>query len=144
MHIDRELVQSDAQALTVTANSTDVLDLSSAADIGRSSVPLRARCQVDTTFTSGGATTLQAQLVCSAASDLSTPTVLFDTGAIAKAALVAGFIIADVVIPRTSKQYLGWIYTVATGPFTAGNVSSFLVDSTETPQADRILGNTGL
>lgn len=144
MHLDRELMASDAQAITVTANSTDVIDLYNTVDVGRASIPMRCRVQVDTAFTAGGAATLQAQLVLSAAAALSAPEVLFDTTAIGKATLVAGYIMMDIVLPQTDLQYLGWIYTVAAGPMTAGALSAFLVTDTETPQARRVLGNTGL
>lgn len=141
MILDAQLLLSDSTALTVTANSANVVDLISTADISRSYVGFRARAQVDVTFTAAGAATLQTQLVTSAAAALTSPTILFDTGAVAKATLVAGYIVMDVVIPQTTQRFLGIIYTVATGPMTAGNITAALVSSTETPIPNRIVGN---
>lgn len=139
MITDAQLRFSDAQAITVTANSTNVIDLTTNADIARGA-PLRFQCEVTTAFTAGGAATLQVQLVTSAAAALTSPTVLRDTGALAVAGLTAGLIIFDGVIPRTALRYIGVIYTVATGPMTAGAVFAGIVEDTETAIADRIVG----
>lgn len=147
MHIDRELVQEDGAALTVTRVSADVLDLLVSQDISRGGYQFRARAQVRTAFTAGGAGTLVVELIQSAAADLSAPDVLASANGgapIALAGLTAGAILLDTPLPRTSKRYLGWRFTVATGPMTAGAIDAFLVDTTETPTADRKLGNTGL
>lgn len=140
MIADRQLTFSDAQAITVTANSTDTIDLIGAYDLSHG-FPLRARINVETAFTAAGAATLQAQLVTSAAAALSAPTVLYDTTAIGKATLVAGYILMDVVVPQTAQRYLGVVYTVATGPMTAGAVMGELLLDTETPIPRRIVGN---
>lgn len=146
---DRQLTPSVAQAVTVTAFSTDVVDLASNADIGRSSnggSGLRAFSKVDTAFTAGGAGTLLVELVQSANADLSTPDVLAQSNGgtpFALAALIQGATLMDIAIPRTSKRYLGFRYTVATGPMTAGAVTSSFPISSSTPQADRPLGVTG-
>lgn len=143
MITDRELSFSTAQAVTVTANSTDVVDLGVAHDIARGQ-NLRVRVQVDTTFTAGGAATLTIALVTSAAAALSSPTTVYTTAAIPVASLVAGYVAIDTVIGTTSGRYLGIIYTVATGPMTAGAISASVVLDTESTQAARIVGNTGL
>jgi len=132
MIIDRENVFSSVQAITVTANSTDVIDFATARNIARG-VPVRCRIQVDTTFTAAGAATLTAALVSSAAAALSSPTTLLTTAAIPVATLVAGYIILDAVVPFTEHRYVGVIYTVATGPMTAGALSAMLLMDTETP-----------
>lgn len=145
MIIDKQLLLSDAQAITSTADSTNSIDLATVTDISRGH-PLRARVQVDTALTdSGSDATLTIDLVCSADSGLGTPTTLFTTGALAfAAASPAGAILMDVVIPRTSLRYLGIIYTVASGPFTAGNVTAAVLLDTETPVAARSSNfNTG-
>lgn len=136
MITDRELMCSIDQAITGDANSTDVIDTSIARDLGRGH-PMRVRAQVTTTFTSGGAGTLNIQFVESAAAALTSPNVLLQTGALALATLVAGYIALDAVLPRTSLQYLGFIYDNGTAVFTAGKVTAGLVEATETPMADR-------
>lgn len=134
MILDKQLVLSDAQAITSTANSTNVIDLATIADISRGE-PLRFRVQVDTAFTDTSSdATLTIALVCSADTSLGTPTTLYTTGAVAFASMsAAGTILVDVVIPRTSLRYLGVIYTVASGPFTAGNLTAAVLLNTETP-----------
>ena len=134
MIIDKQLLLSDAQAITATANSTNVIDLASITDISRGE-PLRFRVQVDTAFTdSGSDSTIVVALVCSADTALGTPTTLYATAAITGATgALAGAILADVVIPRTSLRYLGAIYTVAGGSFSTGNLTAAVLLDTETP-----------
>lgn len=146
MITDAQLMFDDAAAVTVDRNSTNVIDLLTTADISRG-VPMRFYCAVHTTFNSAGdAATLRVQLVQSAASDLSSPDVLWDSGStvIPEATLVAGYVIADVAVPATSKRYLGVKYDNATEAFTAGKVTAELLVDTPTPQDRRVLGNTGL
>ena len=147
MIMDRQIAPSTAQAVTVTAFSTDVIDLAVAnRDLGRSE-PLRAISTVDTAFTAAGAGTLLVELVESANADLSSPTVLFAANGgtpFALAALVpGGNRLMDIKIPTTTKRYLGFRYTVATGPMTAGAVSSSIVMDTPSPIATRPYGVTG-
>lgn len=138
MITDRENMFSVNQAVTTGATAgTDVIDLSVNNDLSRGG-PIRATAQVRTAFTSGGSGTLRTKLVESAAADLSNPTTLWEApAAVAVASLVAGHKLMDVVLPRTSKRYLGVIYTVATADMTAGNIDAGLVLNTETPIADR-------
>ena len=143
MITDAQLRFSDAQAITVTTNSTNVIDLTTNADIARG-LPLRFQTEVLTAFTAGGAATLQVQLVTSASPSLSSPTILRDSGAMALASLTAGTIIFDGVVPRTALRYIGVIYTVATGPMTAGTVFGGIVEDTETVLSDRLVGVTYL
>lgn len=145
MITDAELRFSNAQAITTGAtNSTNVIDLATTADISRSGGPLRCVVEVTTTFTSGGSGTLQFQLVQSASPTLSSPDVLFDSTALAKTVLIAGYRPFDFLVPPTSKRYLGIIYTVAVADMTTGAVFAGLVENTETAQASRIIGNTSL
>lgn len=144
MITDAQLRFSSAQAITTGAvNSTNVVDLTTADDIARG-LPMRAKATVGTTFTSGGAGTLQAQLVTSTAAALTSPTVLFDTGAVALGTLVAGYDLFDIVVPKTAKRYIGIVYTEGTADMTAGTVNAGLVVDTESAQAARIVGNTAL
>ena len=144
MITDRELIVSLNQSLAVAAGttaSTDSIDLTTGADISRGGVPIRARSQVTVAF--AGGTSVQAQLVESDSSNLSSPTVLYSGPVLADAAALAGAILADVTIPRTAKRYIGFQY-VTLGVHTAGQVTSEFVLDTETPLADRRVGYTGL
>jgi hypothetical protein len=127
MILDAQAMFSEAQAITSTANSTNVYDLAVARDIGAGTVPYLV-LQVDTAFTASGSATLDIQFVASAATGLTSPTVIWDSGAIGKATLVAGYRL-QIPVPRLPSgvaplRYLGLIYTVATGPMTAGAITA--------------------
>ena len=124
------------QAVTVTANSTNVIDLSLARDVGEGE-DLYVSFSVGTAFTAAGAATLTPTVVVSAADTLTTPTTLGTGGTIAVASLVAGYTFVIRVNPQLfyssttnsslGLRYLGVIYTVATGPMTAGTITADVV-----------------
>lgn len=137
------LAQSVA-SVVATIVSTDSIDLLSAKNnIGRSGHALRAIALVSTTVTSAGAATLQAQLIESANSNLSSPTVLASGPVTALAALVAGAELLDVPVPDTAKRYLGFQYVVAGATTTAGAVTAGIVGGTDR-RANEIPMETGL
>jgi len=124
------------QAVTATANSTNVVDLSLARDIGEGD-DVYVSFSVGTAFTAAGAATLTPTVVVSAADTLTTPTTLGTGGTIAVASLVAGYTFVIRVNPQLfyssttnsslGLRYLGVIYTVATGPMTAGTITADVV-----------------
>ena len=117
------------QAVTTTANSTNVVDLSLARDVGEGE-DLYVQFTVGTAFTAGGAATLTPTVVVSAADSLTTPTTIATAGTIAVATLVAGYSFAvrlNPLIASLGLRYLGAIYTVATGPMTAGTITADIV-----------------
>ena len=124
------------QAVTATANSTNVIDLSLARDIGEGD-DIYVSFSVGTAFTAAGAATLTLTVVVSAADTLPTPTTLGTGGTIAVASLVAGYTFVIRVNPQLfyssttnsslGLRYLGVIYTVATGPMTAGTITADVV-----------------
>ncbi|WHZ42196.1 hypothetical protein QNM34_07935 [Rahnella bonaserana] len=121
MILDKLLMFSEAQAVTATAASTDVIDLSpmkgTKRDIGVGE-PLEFWATVNTTATAGGAATLNVQLQTSA--DNSTWVTLYDSGTLALASLTAGKRILSTKVPAGVLKYLRVNYVVATGPLTAG------------------------
>lgn len=145
-----------ATAITSTADSTNILDMAMTgvpadplgSDLGVGlDMIVRICCQ--TTFTAAGAATLTIALKAAPDSSGSPGTyiILAQTDAIPKASLVAGAII-DIKIPVLPPQgetgglyepaakvprFYKLTYTVATGPFTAGTVESFIC----TANADR-------
>jgi hypothetical protein len=129
MILDSTNLFSNQQAVTTTATSSNVIDLSAARDLGAG---------YDTNFfivvtqdaTASGAATVQFALVAADSADLATnPVVLMQSDAIGKAALTSGTQVLRTAVPvsRTAgKRYLGVSYTVATGPLTAGKFTAGL------------------
>lgn len=131
--IDALMQFSSAQAITATAVSTNTYDLGVARDVGPGE-DLYFNTTIDTTFTAGGAGTLQIQVISSAAANLSSPTVLIETPALALAQLTAGRAPITIRMPRSllttqpiGQRYIGLQYTVATGPMTAGALTTNMV-----------------
>lgn len=134
MFIDSLLEFSDAQAVTATAISTNVVDLGPVADnvtrdIGTGEDMYLVVVTNTTATDSGSDATLAVTLESDSTVDLATsPTTHFSTGALAFAAYAtAGTVVAAVKLPAGSyEQYLGVRYTVASGPLTAGKFDAFL------------------
>lgn len=137
MLLDKQAMFSEAQSVAgtnATTVSTNSYDLGAAqtlpsagggtvpSDVGKASPPIFAEV---TTAASGG-TSVEAQLIMSANADLSSPTVLQSSGAIAVASLVQGyqFRLGGSVPPGVSARYLGMRFitvgAVATIAVTAG------------------------
>lgn len=139
MYIDKQAEFSDAQAVTSSAISTNVMDLyagtganavnNTLRDIGTGQdLYLVVITQTAATDTSSDAT-LAVSLESDSAVGLdSSATVHFTTGALAFAAFSpAGSVLAAVKLPSGSyERYLGVRYTVASGPLTAGAFDAFL------------------
>jgi hypothetical protein len=139
MILDKFLEFSDAQAVTSTALSTNVVDTAplgngvgtnTVRDIGAGEdVYLIVRTLTAATDV-GSDATLTVTLESDSDAGLTTsPTVHFSTGALAFAAFSpAGTELARIKLPGGSyERYLGVRFTVASGPLTAGTFDAFLV-----------------
>lgn len=140
MYTDRELTASDSQVITATAVSTDSIVLNGFS-LGRAYSPdLRAYAQVDQNFTASGAATLTVEIIQADNGALTTNVQsLYSSGALALAALTTGseqFLI-DVPMPKVTKPYVGFRYTVATGPMTAGQITAGFTPLTPTDLNDQ-------
>ena len=142
MLLDTKSIVSDAQAITTTAISTNVVDLEVAGrDVFRGKT-LYGVIQVHTTVTASTskAATVAFQWEADSATGLSaTPTVLASRAATGKATLVAGYRIVtpipgDALV--ATDRYVGVRYTVATGPLTAGKFDAFLVEDYDQAKAN--------
>lgn len=124
MIIDRFLQVSDAQAVTSTAVSTDVIDFGQTNPNSGMSDHLDLSITVDETALSAGATTVTFSIQDSA--DNSSFADIAMTPAIGKAALTIGsqFIIP---MPKLHRRYVRVNYTVDTGPLTSGRFSAQFV-----------------
>lgn len=124
---DNNLRVSTAQALTTTAVSADSVDLGVARDVGDGE-NLFMVFTVNAALTGG--TSVDFQVVCSAAGALSSPTVIGSSGPIAAAQLTAGRQIPVRINPRPiglqGQRFIGAQYTIA-GTFSAGTVTADMV-----------------
>jgi len=135
MIMDKFLEFSDAQAVTSTAISTNVVDTypqggNTVRDIGTGeNIHLVVITQANATD-SGSDATLTVTLESDSTENLATSaTVHFSTGAIAFAGFAtSGTVLANVKLPAGNyERYLGVRYTVAAGPLTGGAFDAFLV-----------------
>ena len=131
MYIDRNLLFSEGQALTATALSTLRPPLQDKRDVGKS--PMFLVLLVTTTFVSAGATTLDIDMVTDDLTGMASPIALqkLVPTPIPKASLVQGFKLVVPMAPGAYEQFVALNYTVATGPFTAGNLTAFITDQPE-------------
>lgn len=148
MILDALLQFSSAQAITATAVSTNIIDLGvtsgipssasggGARDIGIGDDPaMKLLVQVITTFTSGGAGTLQIALQGAVDNGAGAPAAFstwWTSPAYALATLNAGSRLFDMDMPRPPDgiaipRFLQMNYINATAVFTGGTISSFIV-----------------
>jgi hypothetical protein len=143
MILDKFNEFSDAQAVTATAISTNVIDLyplgngvgtNTTRDIGTGeNIYLVVMTETAATDT-GSDATLTVTLESDSTENLATSaTVHFSTGALAFGTFSpAGTVIANVKLPAGNyERYLGVRYTVGSGPLTAGTFNAFLVKDSQ-------------
>jgi hypothetical protein len=135
MILDERTEFADAVSLVGTAAATavlgDVIDLGSVPtlrDIGRNK-QLELVIGIDTTvLAAGGAANVTFKLVSDSTSNLTTsPTTHWNSGAIAKGTLVAGYQLrVPLPVGDTYERYLGVTFTPDTNDTTAGKANAFL------------------
>lgn len=125
MITDKLLMFSEAQAVTNTAASTDVIDLGpidgNRRDIGVG-YPLEFWALVNEAATASGEATVNIQLQTS--ENNSSWSTIYDSGELAKATLKAGKRVVSAKVPAGVQRYLRVNYSVATGPLTAGEFTA--------------------
>lgn len=145
MLLDKQNMFSDQQSLAQAAGtylSTNTIDQratgatatmgSPVSDIGRSR-RVRVLAQITEAFTSGGAGTLQVQLVSADDAALGTNlTVLSETPVIALASLTLGKQFPLSYGPGVTQRYLGMRYIIGAAAMTTGKVSSGIVMDPQT------------
>lgn len=129
MIIDAFLQLSSAQAVTASTVSTNTLDLSVARDVGPGE-GMSVVVTVDESFAT--ATSVQIQVISSAAIALTSATVLIETPAIVIANLTAGRRPIVIRMPQTivtalGQRYLGLNYVIAGANATAGKFTANIV-----------------
>lgn len=121
---DMGLTMADKQAVTVTADSTYAIDAVAAGDPAK---PLWWIVKVDTLFVTADAATLAVSLqTAAAASFAELPGMAVAATAVAN--LTAGAILAKRQLPYGLLKNTKTVFTVGTGSFSAGKVSSFITD----------------
>ncbi len=126
MILDAQNLFSSAQAVTSSAVSTNVIDLGVARDIGAGE-ELELYVLVTEAAAAAGAATVNIQVVTDDNSAMSSPAVIYDSGAIGKATLAAGYEM-KLRLPRGPyERYLALNYSVSTGPLTAGKFTAGIV-----------------
>jgi hypothetical protein len=127
------MIYSDGQALTTTADSTNVLDAGPGKDafgvakVGDvSDLWLHIRVKV----TLAGGTNVAFKLQDSADNSSFSDVANVAVAAIAAATLVAGYKVLAIRMPRGVRRYTKIVYTIS-GTFTSGNVDAYLSESAE-------------
>lgn len=131
MRIDKENQFSNAQAVTATAISENVIDArhlsNTLKDLGQGGQPLYLWISIDESFAT--ATSVTFSLESDSTANLATSaTVHWTTPAIAIASLTAGTVVARIQLPEaaTYERYLGLRYTIDGSSATAGKVTAFI------------------
>ncbi|NTZ90462.1 Bbp16 family capsid cement protein [Agrobacterium tumefaciens] len=142
MIFDAQNLFSDAQVITASAPSTNVIDFGASGkpvgaaanirkDLGRGS-KVSLRVQMIEAALAAGAATLTVELQTDDNEAFSSPKTVWTSGAIGKASLVAGYVFPIDYLPRgTDERYARLNYTVATGPLTAGKITAGVVAAGE-------------
>ena len=136
MILDNNLIFDSAASVAIgvgTQASTNQINLVNARDMGvgdGEGVTPKLMVLVTTAFTTTNAATLQVGVQGSTDNNTYTTYALSDT--IAAAQLTAGAQLLNIDMPRPKPgaalpQYLRLLYTVATGTFSTGNLTSALV-----------------
>lgn len=127
MILDAESLFSNEQAVTATADSTNVIHVGARRDIAIGT-DLFFFVHVPVTATAAGAATVTFALVTASDLAFTAPTTLATSGAIGKAELVQGTYAWIGKLPYNVEEYLKLTYTVATGPLTAGKFTAGLTN----------------
>ena len=134
MILDKKLIMSKAQAETtvgthVSNNVIDTLKLGDAVN------ELYFEARGGTKCTSGGAATVQVKFITDPNEALNAgPTVLWESGAIAVASLVDGYLFGSLRLPKPDKleRYLAAQIVIGTATLTAGTFNIYLTDNPQT------------
>lgn len=128
MLFDKKLLMSQAQVITATAASTDVIDRGDVKDVGRAGdIPLCV--QVVEAFNT--LTSLTIELQTDDNSAFSSPRAL-STHVVPLADLKLGYQIPVITLPQKTERYLRFNYTVTGTAPTLGKVTAGVVAGVQT------------
>ena len=124
MILDEQGLFSDAQAVTASAASTNVIKTNG--DIGKGT-PVEVLIQVDTAFAT--LTSLTVSVQTDDAENFSNAVTLASSGAVAAASLTKGYRFPIKFLPSGIKKYLRLYYTVTGSNASAGKITAGITDS---------------
>ncbi len=128
MIIDKNLVMSDAQAITSSVASSYIDTLAAGDAVAPGA---RLKVQVNTPFTTDDDATLTVSLQTADNSSFNNATTLCASATLAVTSIdAAGDNVIDIQIPFGVERYLQTYYAVGTGTFTAGKIDSRIVVDT--------------
>lgn len=128
MLFDAKLLMSNAQAITATAASTDIIDRGDTKDVGRAGdIPLLV--QVVEAFNT--LTSLTIELQTDDNSAFSTPRSLFSV-VVPLADLKLGYQIPIITLPQKTERFLRLSYSIAGTNPTLGKVTAGVVAGVQT------------
>lgn len=126
MLVDAQQLFSDAQAITATAASTNLIDLGIARSLGTGE-RLYLVCLVDTAFTDAGSdSTVVVTIETDTAEGFGSATTVQTIGTFLALAAAGTMLIVPVAKFATDERYVRLMYTVANGNLTTGAITSFL------------------
>lgn len=123
MILDEQAIFSDAQAITASAASTNVVKVNG--DIGKGT-PVELLVQVMADFAT--CTSVKVGIQTDSAEAFSSPVTLAETAAVAVADLKAGYVFPIKFLPKGIKKFIRLYYTVAGSNATTGKITAGLVD----------------
>lgn len=133
MILDKNLILSDAQAETTATThlSENIIDT---VKVGDAVNELYFVAYVETACTSAGAATVEIKLVTDSDVNMGSPTVLWSSGAIAKASLVDKYCFGIVRLPKADKleRYIAAQIVIGVAALTAGAFDIYLTDNPQT------------
>lgn len=127
MIFDKENMMSEDQAVTVTAASSNVIDLgndSARVQALNEKGKLELMCQVTTLF--AGGTSIVAELQSDDDVAFGSPTTVLQSAAVVTASLKAGYQFPFSELPEINEQYIRMKYTVV-GTMSAGKITAALL-----------------
>lgn len=127
MIMDKQNLFSDAQAVTATAGSTNVMDLGIAGRNIGVGEQLYLVCIVDVTLDdTGDDSTITVTLETDDNESMSSPATIMTLGTFAANAAAGSRLVAPLPVTDSYQRYLGVRYTAANGNLSAGAFTSFL------------------
>jgi hypothetical protein len=127
MLIDGQVEFSDAQAVTATANSTNVIDMGLANQDAGTGQPLYIVVQVQAAMTDAGSdSTVAVTVVDDDNAALSSAATIQTIGTFAATSAVGTRLVAVLQPNAITQRYVGLAYTVANGNLTTGSFDAFL------------------